>query len=289
METQLIPHGAKKRIQLYYASLSPAEKLVADYVLTNAEKVVYQSLDKISEAVHVSDATVVRFARSVGFSGFPELKMGLLVDFVAPVKSISLEIDSDDDTALIIKKVFEQNINNLQEIIPLIEDEAFKNAVNLLAASSNVYLFAIGTSTPLILYFHSLLIRLGIKVSVITDPYTQIVQAAVLDPTDLVIIVSRSGVPLTHPTLFRAAQRSGAQIINLTTDSKKIYAKYTENILLIPSNENINVSPPTSPALMIAFEALYTALLLRFKDSAVKYQDRISAALMETLVEDKNI
>jgi hypothetical protein len=40
---------------------------------------------------------------------------------------------------------------------------------------------------------------------------------------------------------------------------------------------------------MVVFEALYTALLLRFRQQAIEYQNRISEALMETLVEDKNI
>jgi RpiR family carbohydrate utilization transcriptional regulator len=289
MEKNSLPHGAKASIRHYYNSLSPTEKLVADYVLANAEMVVYQPLEKVAEAAHVSDATVLRFARSVGFSGFPELKMGLLVDFVAPVKSISLEIDSEDDGGIILQKVFEQNSQTLQEIIPLIEEETFQDAVNLLASARNIYLFAIGTSVPLIFSFHNLLIRLGLKVSLITDPYTQILQAAVLDEKDLVVIISRSGVPLTHPILYRAAKRSGAQILCITTDPKKPYAKYTEHILLVPSSESINVSPPTSPVLMVVFEALYTALLLRFRQQAIEYQNRISEALMETLVEDKNI
>jgi DNA-binding MurR/RpiR family transcriptional regulator len=289
MEKKTIPHGAKGSIRSFYNCLSPTEKQVADYVLANAEIVVYQSLEKVAEAVHVSDATVLRFARSVGFSGFPELKMGLLVDFVAPVKSISLEIDSEDDAGLIIQKVFEQNGQMLQEIIPLIEQESFQNAVNLLATAPNIYLFAIGTSVPLVYSFHILLIRLGLNVSLITDPYTQILQAAVLKETDAVVIISRSGVPLTHPILYRTARRSGAKIISVTTDPKKPYAKYTDHILLIPSAENINVSPPTSPALMVLFEALYTALLLRFRERAIEYQNRISEAMMETLVEEKNI
>ena len=289
MEKGAIPHGAKASIRSFYNSLSPTEKLVADYVLANAEVVVYQPIEKVAEAVHVSDATVLRFARSIGFSGFKELKMGLLVDFVAPVKSISLEIDSEDDAGLIVQKVFEQNSQVLQEIIPLIEEDAFQDAVNMLATAQHIYLFAIGTSVPLVYSFHNLLIRLGLKVSLITDPYTQILQAAVLDEKDAVVIVSRSGVPVTHPILYRAAKRSGAQILCVTTEPKKPYAKYTDHILLVPSSENINVSPPTSLVLMVVFDALYTALLLRFRERAIEYQNRISEALMETLVDDKNI
>lgn len=282
-----LPRSARASIGLYYEKLSPAEKLVADYVLENAENVVYMSLEKIAEAVNVSDVTVLRFARSAGFKGFPEFKMGLLVDFIAPVRTISLEIDSDDDAGLIVKKVYEQNAQILLDTASLISEQAFQDVVDLLAGASNIYLFAIGTSVPLVYSFHNLLIRLGLKVALVTDSYIQIVQAAVLGPEDVVVVVSRAGIPVTHPILFRAVKRSGAKIISITTDPKKPYAKYTNHELLIPSRENINVSPPASPSMLVVFEALYTALLLRFRERAVVLQNRISEALLETLVEDK--
>lgn len=287
MEKAPSTRSARASIRSYYETLSPSEKLVAEYVLENAENVIYMSLEKIAEAVNVSDVTVLRFARSVGFKGFPELKMGLLVDFIAPVKTISLEIDSDDDASLIVKKVYEQNAQILSNTAPLISEQSFQDVVNLLAEAHNIYLFAIGTSIPLIYSFHNLLIRLGLKVSLITDPYTQIVQASVLGPDDVMVVFSRSGIPMTHPVLFRVGKRSGAKIISITTDPKKPYTRYTDHVLLIPSGENINVSPPASPSLLVVIESIYTALLLRFRDRAVTLQNRISEALLETLTDDK--
>lgn len=57
-----------------YPTLSPAQKRVADYIINNFERAVFMSVQELSASADVSDATVVRFAKELGFSGLLELK-----------------------------------------------------------------------------------------------------------------------------------------------------------------------------------------------------------------------
>ena len=57
------------------AALSPSERRVSDYVLSEPERVVRMSIATLAETVGVSQPTVLRFVRAVGLSGYPELKL----------------------------------------------------------------------------------------------------------------------------------------------------------------------------------------------------------------------
>ena len=52
--------------------LHEAEGRVADLVLTDPGFVVQATVSQVAQAAETSDATVVRFCRTVGFRGFPE-------------------------------------------------------------------------------------------------------------------------------------------------------------------------------------------------------------------------
>lgn len=60
--------------------LHEAEGRVADLVLNDPGFVVQATVSQVAQAADTSDATVVRFCRSVGFRGFPELRMALTRD-----------------------------------------------------------------------------------------------------------------------------------------------------------------------------------------------------------------
>ena len=59
---------ALKNIQNRYQSLSKGHKKLADYVLTNYDKVVFMTVNELSTVVGISESTVVRFAHSSIFS-----------------------------------------------------------------------------------------------------------------------------------------------------------------------------------------------------------------------------
>lgn len=60
--------------------LHEAEGRVADLVLNDPGFVVQATVSQVAQAAETSDATVVRFCRTVGFRGFPELRMALTRD-----------------------------------------------------------------------------------------------------------------------------------------------------------------------------------------------------------------
>ena len=60
-------------LQQTFASLTPSQKLLAERVMSDPEGTAFMTISEMAAAVGVNEATVVRFATSLGLSGYPGL------------------------------------------------------------------------------------------------------------------------------------------------------------------------------------------------------------------------
>lgn len=128
-------------------NLHQAERLVADYITAHPELVVNSTVSEVAKAAGTSDATVVRFCRSVGLKGFPELKLALARDVTrgraeTPDRSSVLRSDSVDRVAFV---TFSAQQKSLVDTMEIQRASALEAAVEAIAESS--YVLVIGDST----------------------------------------------------------------------------------------------------------------------------------------------
>ena len=60
--------------KLATSKLTPQQKQIADYFLKNQERVGNMSSLDIAKEIGVSDASIIRFSRAIGYQGFADLK-----------------------------------------------------------------------------------------------------------------------------------------------------------------------------------------------------------------------
>ena len=63
-----------QRIRSFEQKLSGKQKRLAQYLLSHFTEIPFQTVAEISNKAGVSDATVVRFSKTFGYDGFPQLK-----------------------------------------------------------------------------------------------------------------------------------------------------------------------------------------------------------------------
>ena len=68
----------RDRILEAYSGLPPQQRLVADFALEHLQDVAFLGIPGVAGQCGVSEATVVRFAKNIGFRGFAQLKAALL-------------------------------------------------------------------------------------------------------------------------------------------------------------------------------------------------------------------
>jgi DNA-binding MurR/RpiR family transcriptional regulator len=80
---ELPPHDLLDWIASVESQFSPAEQLIADYVLTLPERVLQLSMRSLAERAGVSDGSVLRFCRLAGCKGFPAFKIAVAQSLAA--------------------------------------------------------------------------------------------------------------------------------------------------------------------------------------------------------------
>src|SRR5438876_6548993 len=77
MSTTVTSALLDERVAAARGALSAAEERVVDFIARHREEVAFLSAAEIARELATSDATVIRAAQSLGYSGLPELKSEL--------------------------------------------------------------------------------------------------------------------------------------------------------------------------------------------------------------------
>ena len=208
--------GCLARLRGGHSSLSKAEKKVGAYVSENPERLLAQAINEVAAASGVSEATVMRFCRTLGYSGFQEFKIALARDRLTPMQSLQEDVEAADDTATVIRKVFGLNIQTMQDTLDVLEPEAMAEAVELLQSANSILIIGVGTSGPIVVDAYNKLMRLGLPVRYQSDSHLQMMEAALLGKGDVVLAISHSGSTRDPIDTIKVASRAGARTITIT-------------------------------------------------------------------------
>lgn len=119
--------------------LSPAYKRIATYILKEYSQVGFMSIEELSSMAGASKASVVRFSRRLGFSGFNELKKSIQSELRRRLSPYEKIATTDLDRAPIenqLKLLAQNEINNLKNTISGIGEEIHKWVESIKSASS---------------------------------------------------------------------------------------------------------------------------------------------------------
>ena len=156
--------GLDERIAAARPELSPAEDRVASFFAQHREEVVFLSAMEIAARLDTSDATVIRAAQSLGYSGLPDLKTELrdaLRTRATPTLRLgrSLE-DLGEDPAAVLEHVLATEVELLHDARETLRAQDFDRALGLLAKAERVVIQGLGPNAPLAEYFAARLRRM---------------------------------------------------------------------------------------------------------------------------------
>ena len=140
-------------ISEHYTQLTKSEKRIADYMRQNQDEAAFLSAGEIAERLDLSEATMVRFARTMGFDSYPALRVALqekyriLVTHSARLRSRLGDLREAGD---IFEQLVASEINFLTESLQTLDRDAFHAAVELLRTHQRVFVFGLGPSVSLV-------------------------------------------------------------------------------------------------------------------------------------------
>ena len=275
-------------IQSQYTRFSKGQKLIAQYILKNYDKVAFMTACKLGEAVGVSESTVVRFANALGYSGYPKLQDALqevIKNKLTTVQRVDMIKEFNDDSA-ILKKIVKSDIDNIKDTLDEIDEKAFEEAANRILKAKRIYIVGMRSSFTIAQYLGFYLGIILDSVHVIrTDMGDAFEQVVKINEDDVLIAISFPRYSKKSYQIVSYAKEKGAHIVSLTDSPFAPVASFTDNLLLVKSNM-VSFVDSLVPALSIA-NALIVSVGMKEKEDIKQHFDDLEAIWEKYSVYDK--
>ena len=213
----------QQRVAERAADLSPAERRTAEYMRDHPHDVVFASASELGAMTSTSDATVIRTARALGYTGLPELRHSVgaaLASLTRPSAMLHQRIATmSHEPAELIARLFDDAAEVLAETRRCLDPGAFQAAAALLASARECLTFGVGLSETVAEYLARRLNRVGIRARPARRMgFGMADDLLPLGKGDVVVVFAPGRLLREIEVLIDHAQQVGASII-LVTDA----------------------------------------------------------------------
>lgn len=236
------PAGVLVRIRGLVPALAPAERRVADAVLADPAGVARRSITALARQCATSETTVVRFCRSAGFTGYPQLRLSLAAEAGREVtegtpRAIAGDIGPDDDLATVVKKVCFSDARAIEDTGGQLDVDVLGRVVDAVADARRVELFGVGASAIVTADLEQKLRRIGQAAFACADAHGALTSAALLGDGDVAIGVSHTGATYDTIEPLAEAGRHGALTVAITNFPRSPITDVVDLVLTTAARE----------------------------------------------------
>lgn len=244
-------HGTAMLLQVVARErlrLPRAELRIADFVLQHPESVITMNMADLKAVTGVSDPTIIRFARRLGCSGYPELKVRLAQSLAPEAPFSHEEILPTDTVDGAVRKTLRNSINYLRRFEQDCDPAAIGRAADLMLLAHEVFLFGLGISQTIAYDAEHKFLRIGLRCRLIEGQQRQALVATTVGKEDAVVLLSHSGETRALVESAAAARAKGAHTIAVTAPHSHL-ARTCELVIGVPRYEHSEVYTPLTARL----------------------------------------
>ena len=224
------------RIEANYHNFTNLEKTIADFFLNNTEKTDF-SAKAISGKLFVSEASLSRFAKKIGYRGYRE--------FIYEYKETFMMCGNEDQTTNDV-------LDTYQELLV--------KAYNLIDKAHGF-----GSSGLVATEFKNRFMRFGLDVEAIVDYHTMLMNSVRVNENCLVIGISLSGATKEVIDALEQAAMKNAKTVLLTSRNDKEFQRMFDEVVLSAVKKNLEYGDMISPQfpLLILIDRIYADYVQR--------------------------
>lgn len=177
----------------HFNHLTKSEKRIANFIRKNLNEAAFLAASEVADHMNVSEATVVRFARSLGYCSYPALRSSIQTSLRARVthsSRIKTRLDDLRSSADIFERLAASEIDYLSQALQTINREQLERAVELMREKQRIYVFGTGPSLSLVDLLEIRLRRFGKDVFSLRSSGREMLEPLLsLGPDDLLIVI----------------------------------------------------------------------------------------------------
>ena len=265
-----------RRIADNIHELRKSEAKVANFVLANARDVMNMRIADLASRSEVSEPTVIRFCRAIGFDGFQAFKLQLAQQLGAGGIYTQFNVDDTDTVSDLIGKVFDTTIGSLVTVRDELDPSSLEEAIELLSSARRVEFYGFGASGSVASDAQHKFFRLQLSAAAYTDPHIQHMSAISLGSDDVVVAISQSGKTRALLESVRLAREAGATVIGLTPQGTPLAERCSIQIYVNMEEDYQAVSPVSSRIVhLVVIDVLATGVALHRKPLLKEHLKRL--------------
>ena len=206
------------QIKNCYDSLHNKEKMIADVILKNPEKIPYISVVDLARQAETSCSSVVRFCKIMGYSGYSEFKTELAMYSYDLSGNLHYTLDEKDSSAsAAAQNLFQLHSRELSAAADQIDCARLEDAADAMSSASCVYIFGNLYSGLIASAFQARLKSIGIPCFLSWDQRSGQQDILTIGDDGVFLAITMSGFSKDTVHLARTAKEKGSTVIALTT------------------------------------------------------------------------
>lgn len=218
------------RIAAMRNTLQPTERRVADLIVAEPDAVVELTAQQLADRAGVARSSVVRACQSLGYRGYPQLRVALAAELGAQPER---ELDHGDGPLGELRAALARTAQSLTTAVSLMTDADVATATADVSGAARLLVVANGLSAPVASDLAMRLTAVGRPAEVIADAIAQQIAARQLSGADVCIVVSGSGANTASVRAAEAARSAGARVLALTSFASSPLADLADLSLVI--------------------------------------------------------
>lgn len=256
-------------IKMLYNEMGKAEKQIADWIFENPGKIISLSIVELAEQCKCSEATIVRFSKRLGLSGYQELKISLAAE--GGTSPINSNISADDKPFDIYEKICNDIYLSFEKTKKSLNPDSLELACKKITGANKIVLFGLGNSASLAIDASHKFLRAGLNAVAYSDNHMQVIAASHLTENDVAIGISHSGSSKDIVDAIKLAKEHNATTIAITNNGKSPLLKYTDIPLFTSADETeYSILALNSRIVQLSIiDVIYHYIVLNHSDKAL--------------------
>jgi len=150
-----------------YNQLTKSEKRIANYLRKHQEECAFLSAAELASRLELSEATMVRFARSMGFESYPDMRKLLQNTYrqrVTHSARMRGRLGDLRETGDVFERLVVSDIDYMTQALETVDRNEMQRAVELMRTHKRIFVFGVGPSVSLVDLMEIRLGRFGYQV-----------------------------------------------------------------------------------------------------------------------------
>ena len=226
--------------------LTQRERKIVEFLKNNEDSLLNDTITEFSEKAGVSDATMVRFCKHLGYKGYQDFKMHVARDMIPKERQYNPSLGKEDDSSSICSKIFNNELSVLSRTLLETDIKVLEQIVDHLYAAEKIVIFGTGGSLNVAKDALHKFMKIGLMPYVYEDIDLQLMAASLLSEKDAALVISHSGGNLRTLRCLEIAKAAGAYTMALTGLGKNPISKAADLTVHIASEKMIFQSESVS-------------------------------------------